>query len=122
MIWKSKLSSISNPYSPIEWILETELEACLQKTWTAGQDAARTVNDVGAVENVLHRNEECRPHLLNLVVAGRVPDCKAWDQATLPVRRRLNGIQIIAELTADVNSFDESIEPRRIGVADARVE
>lgn len=65
--------------------LEAQLETGLEESWDPRQDAARAVNNIRAVEDVLHSDEECRAHLLDSVIAGGVPRHNRRDQPPLTV-------------------------------------
>ena len=60
-----------------------------------------------------------RMPFFNLVVGRCVPVGLRRDDSDLPVRRGVDGVQIIAELPSDEHIFDKCVDPALVGIAEA---
>ena len=90
--------------------------------WVSGAEAdaaGEALIDEGPVEDVLRGNEESRLPFFDLVVGRGVPVSLRRDGSDLTVRRRVDRVQIIAELPSDEHILYKCVDPARVRIAKA---
>jgi hypothetical protein len=105
------LASGHRPETPLS---ESDPYARVHQSWAAGKDSARTIDDEEVIEKVLDR--EKHRHAPEIVIHRGVPDSMGGDQTALSVWRRHDGIQVVAELMARVDGFEQKVESGRMRI------
>ena len=92
----------------------------LQKPRLRRQNPTGAVNNKGPVKNILCSHKKRRPPFFNSVVCRCVPVSLGRNCSELGIRRRIDGVQIVAKLSPDKDVFQKRVNADRMRIADAR--